>query len=181
MGRPKNFDRDDVLERAMPLFWKRGFADTGLQDLEKATGVNKSGLYSEFKNKEDIFLATLMHYVKTSKGGEILSAEPLGWKNVENFFDYTLSNGKGCFAVNSMRELALLPQEAHAIMIKGRAFLKRMLAKNISVEKTKTSPETLAGILLILFSGLAIEQNLKAGRALPALKFKAFLRRIRDM
>lgn len=165
----------------MPLFWKRGFADTGLQDLEKATGVNKSGLYSEFRNKEDIFLATLLHYVKTSKGGEILSSEPPGWKNIEHFFDYALSNGKGCFAVNSMRELALLPQEAHAIMTEGRAFLKRMLAKNISVERTKMAPETLAGILLILFSGIAIEQNLKTGKALPAHKIKDFIRLFRGM
>jgi hypothetical protein len=122
-----------------------------------------------------------MHYVKTSKGGEILSAEPLGWKNVENFFDYALSNGKGCFAVNSMRELALLPQEAHSIIAEGRAFLKRILAKNISVEKTKMSPETLAGILLTLFSGICIEQNLKTSESLPAYKFKDFIRLIRDM
>jgi AcrR family transcriptional regulator len=181
MGRPKKFNRDEVLRKAMPLFWKRGFADTGLQDIEKATGVNKSGLYSEFKNKEDLFLATLVYYVKTNKGAEILSAEPLGWKNVENFFDYALSNSDGCFAVNSMRELALLPQEAHAIMAGGRTFLKLMLAKNISAEKTKMSPETLAGILLTFFSGISIEQNLHADRSLSAHEYKDFIRLIRDM
>ena len=55
MGRPKNFSREEVLQKAIPLFWRRGFADTSLQDLEKATGVNKSGLYSEFASKEEIF------------------------------------------------------------------------------------------------------------------------------
>jgi AcrR family transcriptional regulator len=51
MGRPKNFSREGVLEKALPVFWKHGFADTSLQDLEKATGVNKSGLYVEFADK----------------------------------------------------------------------------------------------------------------------------------
>ena len=42
MGRPKSFSREEVLEKAMPVFWKHGFADTSLQELERATGVNKS-------------------------------------------------------------------------------------------------------------------------------------------
>ena len=46
MGSSKNFSREEVLEKAMPLFWKHGFADTSLQELERATGVNKSGLYT---------------------------------------------------------------------------------------------------------------------------------------
>ena len=54
MGRPKNFSRKGVLEKALPVFWRRGFADASLHELEVATGVNKSGLYSEFKDKEDL-------------------------------------------------------------------------------------------------------------------------------
>ena len=57
MGRPKNFRREEVLEKAMPVFWKHGFAETSLQDLERVTGVNKSGLYTEFRDKEDLFVA----------------------------------------------------------------------------------------------------------------------------
>jgi len=63
MGRAKNFSREEVLEKAMPVFWKHGFADTSLQDLERATGVNKSGLYTEFRDKEDLFLACLRRYL----------------------------------------------------------------------------------------------------------------------
>jgi AcrR family transcriptional regulator len=50
MARPRNFSREGVLERALPVFWKHGFADASLQELEKATGVNKSGLYAEFSD-----------------------------------------------------------------------------------------------------------------------------------
>jgi TetR/AcrR family transcriptional regulator, copper-responsive repressor len=35
MGRPKNFSREEVLEKAMPVFWRQGFSDTSLQDLDK--------------------------------------------------------------------------------------------------------------------------------------------------
>jgi len=51
MGRRRNFSREGVLERALPVFWKHGFADTTLQNLEAATGVNRSGLYTEFRDK----------------------------------------------------------------------------------------------------------------------------------
>ena len=57
MACPRNFSREGVLEKALPVFWKHGFADASLQELETATGVNKSGLYSEFSGKR---LVTLM-------------------------------------------------------------------------------------------------------------------------
>src|SRR5712664_1647232 len=84
MGRPKQFNREGVLDRAIPVFWKHGFANTTVQDLEQATAVNKSGLYTEFKDKEDLFLASLQRYAQT-RGAEILTAQPLGWGNIERF------------------------------------------------------------------------------------------------
>ena len=106
MGRPKNFSREEVLEKAMPVFWKHGFADTSLQELERATGVNKSGLYSEFRDKEDLFVACLRHYLESQEKRRFLTREPLGWKNVETFLkNGPLNKGEkqGCFSVNSMR------------------------------------------------------------------------------
>ena len=167
MGRPKNFDRAEVLEKAMPLFWKRGFADTGLQDLEKATGVNKSGLYSEFRNKDDLFLESLRHYDETRKGPLLLSREPLGWHNIEAFLKrlITKEGPKGCFAVNTMREMELLPPEAQKLLVQRRVRLKALFLKNIAAEKPGANPEVLTEILSTFFSGLCIEQNLTAGKA----------------
>src|SRR5260370_22051900 len=79
MGRPKNFNREEVLEKAMPVFWKHGFSDTSLQELERATGVNKSGLYSEFRDKEDLFVACLRHYLESQEKRGLLTNEPLCW------------------------------------------------------------------------------------------------------
>src|SRR5882757_1890914 len=85
MGRPRKFSREGVLQKALPVFWKYGFAHTTLADLEAATGVNKSGLYSEFESKEELILACLRYYLETRTAGALLSAEPLGWDNIEKF------------------------------------------------------------------------------------------------
>ncbi len=185
MGRPKNFSREEVLEKAMPLFWKRGYADTGLQDLEKATGVNKSGLYSEFKNKEDLFLEALEHYTKTRKGRGLLTQEPFGWNNIEAFLTFKAERKdgiKGCFAVNSMRDVDLLPARAQTQMSDSRARLKEKFHRNIAAEKTDLSAEALTELVVTFFSGLCIEQNLKSEKTdLQSRKVEDFMRIIRSL
>jgi TetR/AcrR family transcriptional regulator, copper-responsive repressor len=184
MGRPKGFNREEVLEKAMPVFWKHGFADTSLQDLERATGVNKSGLYTEFRDKEDLFMACLRHYLESQGKRGLLTKEPLGWKNVENF----LKNGplykgeqQGCFSVNSMREFAILPDEAYAVVTENRALLEHLLAMNIEAEKTKVAPSAIAEMVLSFFSGLCIERNLKSSRALSTRKIENFMTALRSL
>ena len=68
MGRRKLFTREDVLDKAIPVFWKHGLAETSVQDLEQATGVRKSGLYTEFKDKEDLFVESLRRYFDSPDG-----------------------------------------------------------------------------------------------------------------
>src|SRR5580700_3041244 len=134
MGRPKNFSREGVLERALPAFWKHGFAHTSLQELEKATGVNKSGLYSEFSGKEELFLESLRFYLDRLPSLGFLMAEPLGWDNIEQFLKLGPRNTegqKGCFAISSMRELAILPPAAIEMLAHGRVQLKQLIARNI--------------------------------------------------
>jgi AcrR family transcriptional regulator len=53
--------------------------------LEVATGVNKSGLYSEFKDKEDLFMQILQYYLESLEKRGLLTAELLGWNNIERF------------------------------------------------------------------------------------------------
>ena len=85
MGRPKKFNRQGVLEKALPVFWRRGFAEASLHELEVVTGVNKSGLYSEFKDKEDLFTQSLRYYLESLEKKGLLTTEPLGWNNIERF------------------------------------------------------------------------------------------------
>jgi AcrR family transcriptional regulator len=184
MGRPRNFSREEVLEKAMPVFWKHGFSDTSLQELERATGVNKSGLYSEFRDKEDLFVACLRRYLESQQKRGLLTKEPLGWKNVETFLKHgPLNKGeqKGCFSVNSMREFAILPAEAHAIVAENRATLQRLLAINIAAEKPRMAPNAIGEMVMSFFSGLCIERNLKTGKAASTRKIGTFMKVLRNL
>jgi AcrR family transcriptional regulator len=168
----------------MPVFWKHGFADTSLQDLERATGVNKSGLYAEFRDKEDLFVACLRHYLENQGKRGLLTKHPLGWKNVETFLkNGPLGNGEqqGCFSVNSMREFAILPDEAYRVVTENRAVLQRLLAMNIEVEKPKLAPSAIAQMVLSFFSGLCIERNLKSGKASSTRKIENFMTALRSL
>ena len=167
MGRPKKFSRKGVLEKALPVFWRRGFADASLDELEQATGVNKSGLYSEFEDKEDLFTQSLRYYLESLEKKGLLTAEPLGWNNIERFLKMgpcTLEGQKGCFAVSSMREFAILPPEAVAIITRSRSKLKQLIAKNIQVERPKMNADSLAELVLTFFTGLSLEHNLSSSR-----------------
>jgi AcrR family transcriptional regulator len=177
MGRPKNFTREAVLEKAMPVFWRRGFADTSLHELEQATGVNKSGLYAEFKDKEDLFVHSLRYYLEGLEKKGLLTAEPLGWNNIERFLKIgpsSLAGQKGCFAVNSMRECAILPREAIDLVTRSRSDLKHLLANNIEAERPKMNPDLVAELVLTFFTGLSMEHNLSSSR-------RSFVRKIDDL
>src|ERR1700732_1230435 len=182
MGRPKNFSREEVLEKAIPVFWKHGFADTSLQDLQQATGVNKSGLYTEFRDKDDLFVACLRHYLENQEKRGFLTREPLGWKNVETFLkNGPLNKGEqqGCFSVNSMREFAILPDEAHEVVTENRGLFQLLLAMNIEAEKPKMAPSAIADMVLSFFSGLCIERNLKSGKTSSTHKIENFMAALR--
>ncbi|KXO12820.1 Transcriptional regulator, TetR family [Moritella sp. JT01] len=62
VGRPKGFDVDDVLEKALAVFWAKGYEGASLSDLTQAMGINKPSLYSTFGNKEELFLKAVDLY-----------------------------------------------------------------------------------------------------------------------
>src|ERR1700738_1512008 len=184
MARPRNFSREGVLERALPVFWKHGFADASLQELEKATGVNKSGLYAECSGKEELVLESLRFYVDRMPQLALLMVEPLGWDNIEQFLKLGPRNTegqKGCFAISSMRALGLLPPAAIEMLGHGRVHLKQLIAKNIEAEKPKADINDLAGMVLTFFAGLSVEQNLKTSRTNTGRKVDNLMRVLRRL
>lgn len=161
MGRLKGFDRNEVLDQALQVFWKKGFADTSLSDLEKATGVNKSGLYSEFKDKEDIFCESLKRYSDTTPVINILTAEPLGWKNIETFLKagMTCKGQKGCYMANSLREYSIIPTKAKQLIAESSKEVNDVLIANIKATGTKRDPALLANMIQTFASGLSLKLN----------------------
>jgi AcrR family transcriptional regulator len=182
MGRPRKFSREGVLQKALPVFWKFGFARTTLPDLEQATGVNKSGLYAEFESKEALFVACLRHYLATRTSGALLTAEPLGWGNIERFLEEAPSctfDQRGCFSVNSMRELDCLPAEARKVIADGSAKLKQLLGANVAVENPKMDAKPVCELISVFFSGICIEANLNPDRRRLQRKIWDFMRMLK--
>jgi AcrR family transcriptional regulator len=62
MGRPREFDTEEALDRALSVFWHRGYAGTSLSDLTDALGITRPSLYAAFGSKEDLFRKVLDRY-----------------------------------------------------------------------------------------------------------------------
>lgn len=75
-GRPRAFDRDAALRRAMEVFWAKGYERTSLADLTEAMGINSPSLYAAFTSKEALFQEALALY-STTEGSEIWEGVPV--------------------------------------------------------------------------------------------------------
>jgi AcrR family transcriptional regulator len=64
LGRPRGFDADEALERAMVVFWRQGYEGASLTDLTGAMGITKTSMYAAFGNKEELFRKALARYAE---------------------------------------------------------------------------------------------------------------------
>ena len=62
MGRPREFDVDEAVDRAMQLFWSRGFEATSTEDLVQGVGIARGSLYKAFGSKEALYALALQRY-----------------------------------------------------------------------------------------------------------------------
>jgi AcrR family transcriptional regulator len=64
LGRPRAFDREEALELALDVFWRKGYEGASLSDLTEAMGINPPSLYAAFGNKEELFCKALDRYME---------------------------------------------------------------------------------------------------------------------
>ena len=62
MARLREFDEEEVLDRALEVFWRRGYGATSVEDLTTATGLGRGSLYAAFGDKESLFITCLRRY-----------------------------------------------------------------------------------------------------------------------
>jgi len=112
MGRPRNFEADIVVDRAMDAFWTHGYANTSPAQLAEATGIGKGSLYNTFGSKRELFDralarydefgATLVRDVLSRPGGTRERIGELLRLQVDS--DLAQPIRRGCLAVNTATE-----------------------------------------------------------------------------
>ncbi len=68
LGRPRTFDKNQALDQALEVFWRKGYEGASICDLTEAMGINPPSLYAAFGNKEQLFRQALDRYVDTRSG-----------------------------------------------------------------------------------------------------------------
>lgn len=182
MARTKEFDPEQALDRAMQLFWRKGYEATSVQDLVDHVGINRFSLYDTFGSKHELFLAALDRYRDriVSEGLSMLEAPAEGLAAIRRYFKSVLDGAatsakrRGCLMTNSAIELA--PHDA-AAAAKVRAHLVRLeaafhrqlgAARRRGELRARQNLRDLARYLTGAAQGLGV--LMKAGRDHAALK-----------
>ncbi|MFO1069117.1 MAG: TetR/AcrR family transcriptional regulator [Geminicoccaceae bacterium] len=114
MSRPRAFEEDIVLERALGQFWKTGYEGTTVDALEAATGVGRGSLYAAFGDKRQLFLRAFERYLDTAADERLaaLQGPDAGRAELVAFFRHAARQGladpsrKGCLVTNCAIEMA---------------------------------------------------------------------------
>jgi TetR/AcrR family transcriptional repressor of nem operon len=111
--RPREFDRDVVLDRAMRVFWTRGYEAASIQHLVSRMGIQRGSLYAAFGDKRRLFFAALERYDRVATAKLLAALEhPSGKEAIREFFrlkvELAVEPGRprGCLVTNSTAELA---------------------------------------------------------------------------
>ena len=114
MPRTKQFDEQKVLERAMELFWQKGFHGTSMQELIDHLGINRASLYDTYGDKQQLFDRALAHYKNQNQQGllKVLNSGKTVKEGFKNLFQNSITavikdpDRKGCFMVNTATAFA---------------------------------------------------------------------------
>lgn len=123
MARPKEFDRDEALKRAMAVFWEKGYEATSTDDLVRAMGIGRQSMYDTFGDKHRLFLEALQRYNAESSAGMIerLHAGGSPLMAIEKILlsiaqQTPEERARGCMGVNATTELAQKDPEVASII-----------------------------------------------------------------
>jgi len=152
MVRTRSFDPSTALSQAVAVFSSKGYSETSMEDIVKATGVSRYGLYGTFGNKRELFEAALERYAeRMGKQSFLRLLEPeatldhiraIFRERVEDMCDQ--GHSKGCLFIHTAQELA--PQD-HEIKDVLQKFMKRIAkAFAVGLESAKEQGEVRADV-----------------------------------
>lgn len=176
MGRPREFDTIVALDRALEVFWQKGYEGASLPELTAAMGINRPSLYAAFGNKEELFRKALDRYTEKSKArmNDMLSA-PTAREGLETLL-FSIAEAtacpktpRGCLLVQALsggdeaepmrRELAARRHGTETVL---RERFERGIAEG-DMPKDANAAD-LAAFYATLMQGMSVQSNSGASR-----------------
>ncbi|NMH87127.1 TetR/AcrR family transcriptional regulator [Flavivirga algicola] len=171
MARKKEYIEEEVIEKAMNLFWRNGYETTSVRMLEKEMGINQFSMYSSFGNKQGVFLESIKCYKKKAKE-ELFDKLKQSTNGIEaikeyfyNFIEFSKETrlNKGCLLTNTVNELGeyadtLIMSE----IVKFATDVKSHIIEKLETDKQKDS-ETIskqANYLMVSLQGLSVASKM---------------------
>ena len=182
MPRLKEFNPDEALEKAMQVFWHKGYEATSMEDLLNAMDLNRGSLYDTFGDKRKLFLKVIDRYCTTFVGPKLSLLDQPGpaLPTLRRFITGMIEGGladpqrRGCFISNTVMELSPHEKEIagrlrQALKMAEDAFFKILArAKQQGELKDDTNPRALARFLTTMMQGSVV--MIKAGTPADVVK-----------
>ncbi|UXP31575.1 TetR/AcrR family transcriptional regulator [Reichenbachiella agarivorans] len=174
MARKKEYIEEEVIDKAMNLFWRHGYEMTSMAMLEKEMGINKFSIYAGFGNKDGLFLESIKLYKsKLNVILEKLKSSSAGVSAIKQYFyDFlTFSRGqgcgKGCLISNTANEFG--PDTNPVLQVQMTKFtleVRQLFADALSQDESKDPSivEQQADYLIISMFGLSSASRIFSDR-----------------
>lgn len=176
-GRPRAFDEDGALDRAIHVFWEQGYEGASMSDLTAAMGINKPSLYAVFGSKEELFRRALARYRETYVAYAAATLDqPTAYAVIENYLraavDALTSGGHppGCLSIQGGLACSQANSGISGLLADYRAAAENALAERLDRAakdgdlKPGTDTAALARFVATLGQGLAVHAAAGASR-----------------
>jgi len=139
MARTKDFDENEVLSKAIQVFWCKGYNGTSMQDLVDALGISRSSLYDTYTDKHTLFIKALESYQNAGnlQIQEIIDQNGSAKNTIIKLLELTTSDSacvkekKGCFMLNAEVEVAPHDQEVNKIVCSNDQYMEEIFCQVI--------------------------------------------------
>ena len=182
MPRPKEFNPDDAIEKAMQVFWHKGYEATSMEDLLEAMDLNRGSLYDTFGDKRQLFLKVIDRYCHGFVGEKFSLLDQPGpaLPTLRLFIHGMIEGGladpqrRGCLIANTVMELSPHEKEIAGMvsqalkMVEDTFFNVLARAKQQGELKNDKDPRALARFLTTMMQGTIV--MIKAGASADVVK-----------
>jgi TetR/AcrR family transcriptional regulator, transcriptional repressor for nem operon len=171
MAGVRQFNEQEVFERAIALFWRKGYAETSMQDLADATGVQRGSLYNAYGGKEQLFLRAYQVHTEgyLAKARQALSRSTLR-SSMSSFFDFIVDwllegePSRGCLSTKTVfgGEVVEAPiREAVSRLLDGlEAAVRDRLSQPDKTSKLALPPAKAARLVITVTRGIVVLQRI---------------------